>query len=137
MRGVVRSAFLYVNDVRRSVEFYQDVFQASLRRIVRDELAPDGAELALLDIGDFVLMLHPQSPHADEFDNARVGLGIHLQMRVDDIRAFHDHCVERGAMLALSGDPVEQDWGWTELAVRDPDGYLWTVYQDETDGFWV
>ena len=87
--------------------------------------------------GRFSLMIHPQDPHAEDFHEQRVGLGIHLQLRVPDVDAFHAHCIEQGAILSVSGDPVDQEWGWREFALKDPDGFVWSIYQDKTGGKWT
>ena len=81
-------------------------------------------------------MLHPQDAHDEEFRDQRVGLGIHLQLRVDDVDAFYQHCIDQGALLSVSGEPVDQAWGWREFALKDPDGYVWSVYQDKSGGQW-
>ena len=57
--------------------------------------------------------------------------------QADDVDAFHQHCLEEGAMLAVSGEPVDQAWGWREFALKDPDGYVWSVYQDKSAGQWT
>jgi uncharacterized glyoxalase superfamily protein PhnB len=136
MPAQVTSAFLYVNDVVRSLEFYHEIVGAEIAQ-VHTETEGGPVTLAILRIGPFALMLHPQEPHADEFVGQRVGVGMHLQLRVDDIDAFHLHCIEQGALLAVSGDPVDQPWGWREFALKDPDGYIWSVYQDNTGGQWA
>ena len=72
MAGRVTSVFLYVKDVRRSLEFYNEVVGAEIVQLHAEQ---EGApySLAILRIGDFTLMLHPQEPHADEFTDTRVG----------------------------------------------------------------
>jgi uncharacterized glyoxalase superfamily protein PhnB len=136
MPAQVASVFMYVNDVSRSLEFYQDVVGAEISQIhPENEEAP--ISLAILRIGNFSLMLHPQEPYADEFANTRVGVGIHPQLRVDDIDAFYQHCLDEGAMLSVSGEPTDQEWGWREFALKDPDGYVWSIYQDKTGGRWT
>ena len=85
-------------------------------------------------------MLHPQEPPAetDEFrETPKPGVGIHLQVRVDDVDAFHQHCLDEGAMLSVSGEPVDQEWGWREFALKDPDGFVWSIYQDKSGGKWT
>ncbi len=81
MAARVTSVFLYVKDVRRSLEFYNEVVGAEIVQVHAEE---EGApySLAILRIGEFTLMLHPQEPHADEFTDTRVGVGIHLQIQV-------------------------------------------------------
>ena len=55
----------------------------------------------------------------------------------NDIDAFHQHCLDEGAMLAVSGEPVDQAWGWREFALKDPNGYVWSIYQDKSGGQWT
>jgi uncharacterized glyoxalase superfamily protein PhnB len=131
----VTSVFLYVNDVVRSVEFYNEIVGAEIAQIhAEHEGGP--ITLAILRIGPFALMLHPQEPHEEDFADQRVGVGIHLQLRVDDIDAFHQHCIDEGALLSVSGEPVDQPWGWREFALRDPDGFVWSIYEDRSGGRW-
>lgn len=136
MSAQVTSVFLYVNDMLRSIDFYQEIVGAEVAQ-VHAEHEGGPISLAILRFGDFALMLHPQEPHADEFRDQRVGLGMHLQLRVDDVDAFHRHCLEEGAILSVSGEPVDQEWGWREFALKDPDGFVWSVYQDKSGGRWA
>lgn len=132
----VTSAFLYVNDIVRSIEFYNEIVGFDIAQVHED---PETGEisLAILRLGDFGMMLHPQEPHADEFADQRVGVGIHLQLRVEDIDKFHQHCMEQGAILSVSGEPVDQPWQWREFALKDPDGYVWSIYEDRSGGQWT
>ena len=136
MEGRVTSVFLYVKDVRRSLEFYNEVVGAD---VVQMHAESEGAplSLAIVRIGAFTIMLHPQEPHADEFTDTRVGVGIHLQVQVADVDAFYEHCLNQGAMLSVSGEPTDQSWGWREFALRDPDGFVWSIYQDKSGGQWT
>jgi uncharacterized glyoxalase superfamily protein PhnB len=136
MAAEVTSAFLYVYDVVKSLEFYHEIVRAEVAQVHQEQ--QDGPiTLAILRIGRFSLMLHPQTEHAEEFATHKVGVGIHLQLRVDDIDAFYQHCLDEGAMLAVSGEPVDQPWGWREFALKDPDGYVWSIYQDKSGGQWT
>jgi uncharacterized glyoxalase superfamily protein PhnB len=45
-----------------------------------------------------------------------------LYVYVDDVDAYHDELVERGADV-LHG-PVNQGYGLREIRVRDPHGYV-------------
>jgi uncharacterized glyoxalase superfamily protein PhnB len=136
MSAEVTSVFLYVADVVRSIDFYNEVVGAEISQI-HQEYEGGPINLAILRIGRFSLMLHPQDPHAEDFRDQRVGLGIHLQLRVPDVDAFHARCIEQGAILSVSGDPVDQEWGWREFALKDPDGFVWSIYQDKTGGKWT
>jgi uncharacterized glyoxalase superfamily protein PhnB len=136
MAAQVTSVFMYVENVMKSLDFYSDVVGAEVAQVHAErEGAP--ISLAILRIGSFTLMLHPQEPHADDFVDTRVGVGMHLQLRVDDVDAFHRHCIEQGAILSVSGEPTDQSWGWREFALKDPDGYVWSVYQDKSGGQWT
>src|SRR5262249_1895701 len=110
MAARVTSVFLYVKDVRRSLEFYNEVVGAQVIQVhAENENAP--ISLAILRIGQFTMMLHPQEPHAEQFDaDTRVGVGIHLQLQVPDVDAFHQHCLDEGAFFSVSGEPTDQSW---------------------------
>lgn len=136
MASRVTSVFLYVNDMIKSIDFYHEVVGAEIRQI-HHEFEGGPIALALLRIGEFTLMLHPQDSHAEDFQDQRPGVGIHLQLRVDNVDAFYMHCIEQGALLSVSGEPVDQSWGWREFALKDPDGYVWSVYQDKSGGQWT
>jgi uncharacterized glyoxalase superfamily protein PhnB len=136
MSAEVTSVFLYVSDVVRSIDFYNEVVGAEIAQ-VHQEFEGGPINLAILRLGHFSLMIHPQDPHAEDFQDQRVGLGIHLQLRVPDVDAFYARCIEQGAILSLSGDPVDQEWGWREFALKDPDGFVWSIYQDKSGGRWT
>jgi uncharacterized glyoxalase superfamily protein PhnB len=136
MAAQVTSVFMYVDNVEKSLEFYNEIGGAENTQI-HAESPGAPISLAILRIGDFTVMLHPQAPHATEFTDARVGVGIHLQLRVDDVDAFYQHCIDEGAFLSVSGEPTDQSWGWREFALKDPDGYVWSVYQDKSGGQWT
>lgn len=136
MTAEVTSVFLYVADVVRSIDFYNEVVGAEVTQ-VHQESEGGPINLAILRLGQFSLMIHPQDPHAEDFRDQKVGLGIHLQLRVADVDAFHARCIEQGAILSVSGDPIDQEWGWREFALKDPDGFVWSIYQDKTGGKWT
>ena len=136
MAAQVTSVFMYVKDVLKSLEFYNEIVGAEIAQIHAErEGAP--ISLAIRRIGQFTLMLHPQETHSEDFQEARVGVGMHLQLRVDDVDAFYQHCLEEGALLSVSGEPTDQEWGWREFALKDPDGFVWSVYQDKSGGQWT
>lgn len=136
MASEVTSLFLYVEDVQESLEFYNEVVGAEIRQV---HTAFEGGPITLgiLKIGGFSVMLHPQEEHPEEFDGTRLGVGMHMQLKVDDVDAFYHNCLEQGAFMAVSGEPVDQTWGWREFALKDPDGYVWSIYQDKSGGQWT
>ncbi len=60
-------------------------------------------------------MLHPQEPHADEFTDTRVGVGIHLQIQVPDVDAFYQHCMDEGAILSHLGRTDRSELGMARV----------------------
>ena len=136
MAAQISSVFLYVNDVQKSLDFYHEIVQAEIAQL-HAEVEGGPLTLAILRVGGFSLMLHPQDDSSPEFASNKVGVGIHLQLRVDDVDAFHQHCIDEGAMLALITEPVDQAWGWREFVLKDPDGYIWSIYQDKSNGQWT
>ena len=82
-------------------------------------------------------MLHPQEPHADEFTDTRVGVGIHLQIQVDDVDGFYDHCLNQGAMLERLRRADGPELGLARVRLRDPDGFVWSIYEDKSGGQWT
>ncbi len=136
MTPQVTSVFLYVNDILRSIEFYNEVIGAQIAQ-VHHEFEGGPISLAILRLGSFSMMLHPQEGHSEEFGDQRLGVGMHLQLRVEDIDKFYQHCIDQGALLSVSDEPIDQAWGWREFAIKDPDGYVWSVYQDKSGGRWT
>ena len=136
MAARVTSVFLYVKDVRRSLEFYKEVVGA---QVVQAHAEHEGAplSLAILRLGSFTLIIQPQEPHAEDFNDTRLGVGIHLQIQVDNVDEFYQHCMDEKAFLSVLGEPTDQPWGWREFALRDPDGYVWSIYQDKSGGQWT
>jgi uncharacterized glyoxalase superfamily protein PhnB len=140
MTARISSVFLYVSDVVRSLDFYHEVVGAEITQ-VHCEYEGGPITLAILRLGNFTIMLHPQEPtpepEADEYrETPKSGVGIHLQIQVDDVDKFYQHCIDEGALLSVSGEPIDQDWGWREFALKDPDGFVWSIYQDKSGGKW-
>src|SRR3954447_18054982 len=103
MAARITSVFLYVKDVRRSLEFYNEVIGAEVMQVhAEHENAP--YSLAILRLDGFTLMIHPQEAHAEEFADTRLGVGIHLQLQVEDVDRFYQHCIDQGAIVSLSGE---------------------------------
>jgi TRAP-type C4-dicarboxylate transport system substrate-binding protein len=44
---------------------------------------------------------------------------------------------DQKAIMSVSGEPLDQPWGWREFALKDPDGYVWSIYQDKSGGQWL
>ena len=131
----VTSTFFYVKSIEKSVEFYSEALGAQLaQRHAEVEGGP--LTLAIMKMGDFSLMLHIADEDDPDLKDNRVGVGIHLQLRVSNVDAAYDRACDAGYHAKVSDGPVDQEWGWREFAIKDPDGYIWSVYQDKTNGSW-
>lgn len=135
IKARVTSAFLYVKSVEKSIEFYAEAMGAVLAQKHADE---DGGplSLAIVRMGDFSLMLHIADEEDPDLKENRVGVGIHLQMRVSDADVAYDKACDAGYHARVSDGPVDQEWGWREFAIKDPDGYIWSIYEDKSNGAW-
>ena len=136
MAARVTSVFLYVKDVRRSLEFYNEVVGAKVLQVhAEHEGAP--LSLAILRLDDFTLMIHPQEAARGRVRRHAAGCGNSPPDPGRRRRRVYQHCMDEGAILSLSGEPTDQPWGWREFALRDPDGFVWSIYQDKSGGQWT
>jgi catechol 2,3-dioxygenase-like lactoylglutathione lyase family enzyme len=106
-------AVLAVDDVNRSAEFWREL---GMREIERNQ---DAAVLELR--GGTHLLLLPGSTEAD---------GAPFDLMVEDLDATHAKWKTRG----LDPSPIERGRFHTFFTVRDPNGYLVTVYSSHVVG---
>ena len=132
----VTSAFLYVKSIERSIEFYREALGATVsQKHAQEDGGP--ATLAIMRLGDFSMMLHIADDNDPDMADARPGVGIHLQLRVADVDSAYAKACNAGYYSKVSDGPIDQEWGWREFAIKDPDGYIWSVYQDKSGGAWT
>jgi uncharacterized glyoxalase superfamily protein PhnB len=135
VKARVTSAFLYVKSVEKSIEFYSEALGAVLSQKHADD--PKGPlTLAIVRMGDFSLMLHVVDETDADLKDNRWGVGLHLQMRVSSADVAYDKACDAGYHARVSDGPIDQEWGWREFAIKDPDGYIWSVYEDKSNGAW-
>ncbi|MGE4281971.1 MAG: VOC family protein [Magnetospirillum sp.] len=110
---------LYVEDVTRSVDFYQRAFGLEVDFVHESgdfaQMATGQTALAFTSRGLMAqLGKTPQAadPHQPCFEIALV---------CDDVAAALDHAVAAGAQLIQS--PKRMDWGQDVAYVADPDGF--------------
>jgi uncharacterized glyoxalase superfamily protein PhnB len=132
----VTSAFLYVRSIEKSIEFYREALGATLaQKHAQDDGGP--ATLAIMKLNDFSIMLHVAEESDLDLNESKPGVGIHLQFRVADVDAAYARACNAGYYSRVSDGPIDQEWGWREFAIKDPDGYIWSVYQDKSGGAWT
>ena len=113
-----------VNDIERSVRFYTDI----LGFIVIEQMS-DGANLqgVLLKAGVCKLGLS-QDDWAKGRDR-RKGEGVRIWCKTgQEIDAMAKRITAAGGQL--SEDPKDQPWGVRSLSVKDPDGFLLTIFSE-------
>ena len=124
--------FLYIEGAARAVEFYKQVFGASV--LMRDEEPSGIVSHAMLKMGDTTVMLSDPSS-ADVKQNDVRGLSrpprsyggspVHLYIYVADVDDVVKRAIAAGAKAI---DQVEdRDWGDRCGGIEDPWGHVWFV----------
>jgi predicted enzyme related to lactoylglutathione lyase len=110
---------LFVDDVERSVAFYEDVLGFMKQG--------GDAAYATLRRGDALIGIGTAAhlPPAHYFDRAsfesRRGIGVEIVIEVDDVGALFEHVQQSGYQILT---PLGQrPWGLRDFRVADPDGY--------------
>lgn len=121
---------LVVSDVSRSIAFYRDVLGMTLTRTVPD----DGPFVfASLECGSVEIFLNAMDAAAAEypaFKERPIGGTLTQFIEVTGVRAFYDSLAGKVTIVF----PLEKKWyGVTEFAIADPDGYIITFAEVETD----
>ncbi len=122
---MIRFAYtiVYVHDVSRSLQFYQNAFGLQTCFLHPSQTYGE------LDTGDTKLAF---AAHALAADNLPAGyrpverggkpLGIEISFMTEDVAAAVAKAVAAGADVAV--DTTEKPWGQTVAYLRDPDGML-------------
>lgn len=114
---------LIVEDIERSVRFYQVVFEAEVHYYDID--------FAAVRVGPVEVMLHADHTHDDHpwspalAEGQTRGLGLQLRVLGVDPDGVEARAREIGATIARPAS--DKGHGWREVLVRDPDGYEWAV----------
>ena len=117
---------LFVDDPKRSKEFYERVFELS--PVYEDESS------AAFKFESTIVNLLVRSRSGDELiapaTVAAPGGGASLQLTiwVDDADKACEELATRGVSL-LNG-PIDREWGMRTAAFADPDGHVWEVAQE-------
>jgi len=112
---------LYVEDVARTIDFYERAFGLS-RRFITDDVT-----YGEMDTGDTTLSFAKHTL-ASQFipggsrrnDPAEQPAGVEIGFVTDDVPAAWDAALAAGAMKVAP--PETKPWGQTVAYVRDPDG---------------
>src|SRR5271155_2175544 len=114
---------LFVPDLDRARQFYQDVFGLDAQ--------PADDDTIVLRFQDMYLFLHTaaaaQEPLPEILDEARKGAG-QFAIIVGDVDAVCSELAGRGVRL-LSG-PADRPWGMRTVTFADPGGHIWEIAQE-------
>lgn len=114
---------LYVKEVTRSVEFYEQAFGLK-RRFIGDEKnyaeMETGATTLSFAANDFIRSSLPGG--FTENDPARPPAGIEIAFTTPDVAAAYAQALSAGA--TPSAEPKQKPWGQVVAYVRDLDGAL-------------
>lgn len=113
---------LFVPDLDRARQFYQDVFGLDAQ--------PVDDDTTVLRFKDMYLFLHTaaaREPQPEILDEARKGAG-QFAIIVGDVDAVCSELAGRGVTL-LSG-PADRPWGMRTVTFADPGGHIWEIAQE-------
>lgn len=116
---------LFVEDPKRSKEFYERVFDVPL--IYEDDASAafrfESTIVNLLKASAAPELIAPAAVAATSS-----GASFQLTVWVDDADAACAELARRGVDL-LNG-PIDRDWGMRTAAFADPDGHVWEIAQE-------
>jgi catechol 2,3-dioxygenase-like lactoylglutathione lyase family enzyme len=114
---------LFVPDLDRARQFYQDVFGLNAQ--------PMDDDTTVLRFKDMYVFLHAaaaaQKPLPEILGEARKGAG-QFAIIVDDVDAVCSELAGHGVTL-LSG-PADRPWGMRTVTFADPGGHIWEIAQE-------
>jgi catechol 2,3-dioxygenase-like lactoylglutathione lyase family enzyme len=122
---------LIVADVARSVAFYRDLLGFAI-----DATVPEAAPyvFASLKSGAVEIFLNAPEPAYAEypaFKDRPIGGTLTLFIEVDGINQWHASVKDKVQIVM----PLEHKWyGVTEFAIADPDGYVITFAERDSQG---
>jgi catechol 2,3-dioxygenase-like lactoylglutathione lyase family enzyme len=120
---------LFVEDPQRSKAFYEKVFEAPV--IFEDENS-----VAFQFENTIINLLAEPAAHEliapATVGRPDAGARVQYTIWVEDANAVCEELANRGVQL-LNG-PIDREWGMRTAAFIDPDGYVWEVAQNLSDG---
>ncbi len=120
--------FMWVNDVTKAVEFYEQVFGVKRRMITTGvkglyaELETGETTLAIADTLEaqelFPEGFYPNTP-------SQAPAALQLSFLADDVQATYTRALQLGASSQM--EPDRKPWGQTVARIRDPHGILVSI----------
>lgn len=118
----VNSVVLYVKDLEKSAQFYNDI---GFRLVRKDDT------VAVVSFSSFTLQLVKSSSaitaeFKKETEGEPKGLGIFIYIEVDDVDQYFNYLQSKH--IQTSSEPKYWSWGNREFVIRDSDGYKLVFY---------
>ena len=114
---------LYVADVQKSLEFYQNIFDLPLKFCTPES---DYAELitgtTTLALGKHSLIQNALFDDYEKSNLQKKSFGIEIGFTTDDVDELYKKALQHGAIWLV--EPKDVPWGQRVSYVRDPDGFL-------------
>jgi PhnB protein len=122
--------FLYIEGAASAVEFYKNVFGASV--LMRDEEPSGIVSHAMLKLGETTVMLSdPTSADVKQNDvhglsrtpQSLGGSPVHLYLYVADVDDVFRRALDAGSKAI--DEPEDREWGDRTAGIEDPYGHVW------------
>lgn len=109
---------LFVKDLQRSVDFYNNVIQL--------ELSSQNESSAMFKAENINLLLTQEDVISEnhyfrEIKTSRKGLGVEIILVVPDVQSYYQRICEM--QIDFESELKQQEWGMTDFRLTDPDGY--------------
>jgi uncharacterized glyoxalase superfamily protein PhnB len=118
------SPTLAVNDMKRTIEFYENSLGFKLGICFPDINNPEYSDLSR---DGLVLMFIP-TRNIDISKEEKLGIGVNLYLQIDgDIDAYYQELKKRG--VNITRDIKDEPFGIRDFTIEDPDGYKLTFNQ--------
>ena len=110
---------LYVENIKRSEEFYRRVFEAEVIPVSHQNIAVKMGTV-VLNLLDMRLAYAPTGPE-------RGALPLELNVWVEDVDTVYQQLLKRG--VDFTSPPQNQPWGMRNVTFFDPDGHRFEIAQ--------
>lgn len=127
LRGRTLSVSLSVNDLEKSLEWYQDVAGFT----VREKHERDGKLMAVSLVAGDVSVLIGRDDGAMGADRVKgAGFSIYITT-TQDVDALAQRARDAGT---LDAEPADMPWGARTYSLKDPDGFKIVIASERTPG---
>ena len=114
---------LLVRNIDRSLEFYRDVFGATVQHSDRD--------FAAMRVSRLEFIIHADHTYDKHAWRAEFGAGVRRGLGAE-LRLFHMDPDELEKRARAAGAKVlqpaqDKPHGWRDVILEDPDGYTWAI----------